>query len=364
MKRRDVLTGAGALAVAGCAENQTADCEAGSQESFSWKMVTTWPPNFPGMGSGVARMAKQIEQASAGRLKIKVYAAGELVPAMEVFDTVSRGTVEMGHGAAYYWKGKSEAAQFFTAIPFGMTAMEMNGWLYFGGGLELYRELYGQFSLVPFPAGNTGVQMGGWFNREINSINDLQGLVMRIPGFGGAVLERAGGTPVTLPGGEIFTSLQTGAIDATEWVGPYNDMVMGLQDAAKYYYYPGWQEPGPSLECIVNQDAWAKLPADLQGIVELACSALNDQMTAEFTARNAEYLAELEQDASVQIREFPAEVLAQLRTYSNELVAELIERDESAAKIFASFSAYKKKAQRWSQLSEQAYLNARSDQAI
>jgi len=283
---------------------------------------------------------------------------------MEVFDTVSRGTVEMGHGAAYYWKGKSEAAQFFTAIPFGMTAMEMNGWLYFGGGLELYRELYGQFSLVPFPAGNTGVQMGGWFNREINSINDLQGLVMRIPGFGGAVLERAGGTPVTLPGGEIFTSLQTGAIDATEWVGPYNDMVMGLQDAAKYYYYPGWQEPGPSLECIVNQDAWAKLPADLQGIVELACSALNDQMTAEFTARNAEYLAELEQDASVQIREFPAEVLAQLRTYSNELVAELIERDESAAKIFASFSAYKKKAQRWSQLSEQAYLNARSDQAI
>ena len=364
MKRRDVLTGAGALAVAGCAENQTADCEAGSQESFSWKMVTTWPPNFPGMGSGVARMAKQIEQASAGRLKIKVYAAGELVPAMEVFDTVSRGTVEMGHGAAYYWKGKSEAAQFFTAIPFGMTAMEMNGWLYFGGGLELYRELYGQFSLVPFPAGNTGVQMGGWFNREINSINDLQGLVMRIPGFGGAVLERAGGTPVTLPGGEIFTSLQTGAIDATEWVGPYNDMVMGLQDAAKFYYYPGWQEPGPSLECIVNQDAWAKLPADLQGIVELACSALNDQMTAEFTARNAEYLAELEQDASVQIREFPAEVLAQLRTYSNELVAELIERDESAAKIFASFSAYKKKAQRWSQLSEQAYLNARSDQAI
>jgi len=316
------------------------------------------------MGSGVARMAKQIEQASAGRLKIRVYAAGELVPAMEVFDTVSRGTVEMGHGAAYYWKGKSEAAQFFTAIPFGMTAMEMNGWLYFGGGLELYRELYGQFSLVPFPAGNTGVQMGGWFNREINSINDLQGLVMRIPGFGGAVLERAGGTPVTLPGGEIFTSLQTGAIDATEWVGPYNDMVMGLQDAAKYYYYPGWQEPGPSLECIVNQDAWAKLPADLQGIVELACSALNDQMTAEFTARNAEYLAELEQDASVQIREFPAEVLAQLRTYSNELVAELIERDESAAKIFASFSAYKKKAQRWSQLSEQAYLNARSDQAI
>jgi TRAP-type mannitol/chloroaromatic compound transport system substrate-binding protein len=363
MKRRDVLTGAGALAVAGCTGEQVGCTDKGSQQTITWKMVTTWPPNFPGMGTGVARMVKQIEQASGGRLKIRVYAAGELVPAMEVFDSVSRGTVEMGHGAAYYWKGKSEAVQFFTAIPFGMTAMEMNGWLYFGGGLELYRELYSEFNLVPFPAGNTGVQMGGWFNREINNINDLQGLIMRMPGLGGAVLERAGGTPVTLPGGEIFTSLQTGAIDATEWVGPYNDMVMGLQDAARYYYYPGWQEPGPALESIVNQEAWMGLPADLQAIVELACSALNDQMTAEFSARNAEYLAELEQDADVEIRPFPPEVLDQLRGYADELILELIERDPAAAKIYASFSAYKQKAQRWTQLSEQAFLNARSDQA-
>ena len=360
MKRRDVLTGAGALALAGCAAEPTCDNSAGDQQTYSWKMVTTWPPNFPGMGTGVARMVEQIERASNGRLKIHVYAAGELVPAMEVFDTVSRGTVQMGHGAAYYWKGKSEAAQFFTAIPFGMTVMEMNGWLYFGGGLELYRELYGEFNLVPFPAGNTGVQMGGWFNREINSIDDLKGLIMRIPGLGGAVLERAGGTPVTLPGGEIFTSLQTGAIDATEWVGPYNDMIMGLQEAARYYYYPGWQEPGPTLECIFNKEAWASLPEDLQMIVELACATLNDQMTAEFSARNAEYLAELEQDSSVEIRQFPPEVLATLREYTDELMAELIARDPAAAKIHASFSAYKKKAARWSALSEQAFLNARS----
>jgi len=360
MKRRDVLTGAGALALAGCAAKPDCDVAAGDQQTYSWKMVTTWPPNFPGMGTGVARMVQQIERASNGRLKIHVYAAGELVPAMEVFDTVSRGTVQMGHGAAYYWKGKSEATQFFTAIPFGMTVMEMNGWLYFGGGLELYRELYDDFNLVPFPAGNTGVQMGGWFNREINTVADLKGLIMRIPGLGGAVLERAGGTPVTLPGGEIFTSLQTGAIDATEWVGPYNDMIMGLQEAARYYYYPGWQEPGPSLECIFNKEAWASLPEDLQTIVELACAALNDQMTAEFSARNAEYLAELEQDSTVEIKQFPAEVLAVLREYTDELLAELIARDPAAAKIYASFSAYKEKAARWSALSEQAFLNARS----
>lgn len=360
MRRREILTGAGALAVAGCAQDQNATDNTVANESFEWKMITTWPPNFPGMGTGVMRLAKQIEQASGGRLKIKVFAAGELVPAFEVFDTVSRGSVEMGHGAAYYWKGKTEAAQFFTTIPFGMNAMEMNGWLYYGGGLELYRALYADFNLRPFPAGNTGVQMGGWFNREINSLADLKGLTMRIPGIGGEALQRAGGTPVTLPGAEIFTALKTGSIDAAEWVGPYNDMIMGLHEAARYYYYPGWQEPGPTLECIVNQEAFATLPEDLQQIVELACSALNEQMTAEFFARNAEYLAQLEQNESVEIRPFPTEVLQQLRILTNELVSEMVARDERAAKIYASFSAYKKLAERWSAISEQAFLNTRT----
>jgi TRAP-type mannitol/chloroaromatic compound transport system substrate-binding protein len=359
MKRRDILTAASALAITGCASKPDCDTASGEQQNFNWKMVTTWPPNFPGMGSGVTRLAEQIDRASGGRLKIHVYAAGELVPAMEVFDTVSRGAAEIGHGPAYYWKSKSAAAPFFTTIPFGMTAMEMNGWLYFGGGLELYRELYGNFNLVPFPAGNTGVQMGGWFNREINSVADLKGLRMRIPGLGGDVLARAGGAPITLPGGEIFTALQSGVIDATEWVGPYNDMIMGLQEAARFYYYPGWQEPGPTLECIINKEAWAALPADLQAIVELACSALNDQMTAEFTARNAEYLAELEKENKVQLRAFPTEVLTTLRSYTNEIIAELVASDPAIAKIHASFSAYKQKAARWSAISEQAYLNSR-----
>lgn len=359
MKRREILAGVGAAALTGCAQEQPDEHVAQDAEVFEWKMVTTWPPNFPGMGTGVNRMVEHIERASGGRLKIQVYAASELVPAMEVFDTVSRGAVEMGHGASYYWKGKTEATQFFTAIPFGMNILEMNGWLYFGGGLELYRELYDEFNLVPFPAGNTGVQMGGWFNREINSVSDLKGLKMRIPGLGGAVLERAGGTPVTLPGGEIFTSLQTGVIDATEWVGPYNDMILGLHEVARYYYYPGWQEPGPTLECIVNKDAWSDLPDDLKAIVEIASAALNEQMTAEFSARNAESLAELENDPTVEIREFPAEVIDQMRTWNKEIIDELVARDPWAAKIYASFSAYKKKAERWSAISEQAFLNTR-----
>jgi TRAP-type mannitol/chloroaromatic compound transport system substrate-binding protein len=212
MKRRDFIrqAGAGSLAVgtagllAACGKEQQEQqsVEAKVQEQrFDWKMVTTWPKNFPGLGTSAEKLAELITEMSGGRLQVKVYGANELVPAFEVFDAVSRGTAQMGHGAAYYWKGKSEAAQFFSTVPFGMTAQEMNGWMYHGDGLGLWRELYRQFSLIPAPAGNTGVQMGGWFNKEINSVADLQGLKMRIPGLGGEVLKRAGGTPVNLPGG-------------------------------------------------------------------------------------------------------------------------------------------------------------------
>ncbi len=360
MKRRDVLAGAGALAVAGCA-GEAVDCESGpAGERVTWKMVTTWPPNFPGLGTGVVNLVDFIERASGGRLKIKIYAAGELVPPFEVFDTVSSGTAEIGHGAGYYWKGKSEATQFFTAIPFGMSAQEMKGWLYYGGGLELYRELYAKFGLIPFPCGNTGVQMGGWFNREINTVGDLQGLKMRIPGFGGEILKLAGGTPVSLPGSEIFTALQTGSIDATEWVGPYNDVAFGLHKAAKYYYYPGWQEPGPVLECMVNQAAFEALPADLQAIVEIACSAVNDQMEAEFTARNASALAQLREDDSIEIRPFPDAVLGELHNLTDRVIAEMVNRDPMVARIMESVNAYRAQVNDWTAISEHAMLNVRS----
>lgn len=358
MKRREVL--AGALALSACGGNQ-AGCEPGAPgERFTWKMVTTWPPNFPALGTGVVNLARSIEKASDGRIRIRVYGAGELVPALEVFDAVSQGTAEMGHGAAYYWKGKAEAAQFFTAIPFGMSMQEMNGWLYYGGGLELYRELYRAHNLVPFPAGNTGVQMGGWFNKEINSLEDLQGLKMRIPGFGGEVLKRAGGTPVTLPGGDIFIALQTGSIDAAEWIGPYNDVAFGFHRAARYYYYPGWQEPGPVLECIVNREAYESLPDDLQTIINLACSATNDQMTAEFTARNAQALEKLVEDGEIEIRPFPPEVLRRLKSLTDEMIADLVKKNARAARIHASFAAYRESVANWTAISELAMLNTRS----
>jgi TRAP-type mannitol/chloroaromatic compound transport system substrate-binding protein len=360
MKRRDVLAGAGALAVTGCtAEQPSGTGNKSTDRRFSWKMVTTWPPNFPGVGTGVIELARLIETASNGRLRIKVYAAGELVPPFEVFDTVSRGTAEIGHGAAYYWKGKSEAAQFFTALPFGMSATEMNGWLYYGGGMELYRELYEPFNLLPFAAGNTGVQMGGWFNRQINTLADLAGLKMRIPGLGGEVLKRAGGTPVTLPGAEIFTALQLGSIDATEWIGPYNDVAFGLHQAAKYYYYPGWQEPGPVLECILNRDAFNVLPEDLQTIVEIACGAVNDRMTAEYMARNAQSLQQLKREGKVEIRPFPDDVLRQLRKITEEVMDEIAAADPMAAKIYASFNEFKASVSEWTAISEQAMLDVR-----
>jgi TRAP-type mannitol/chloroaromatic compound transport system substrate-binding protein len=215
MQRRELIKGigAGSLAVGALAGGIGS---AQAKAEHRWKMVTTWPKNFPGLGTGANNLAALIGEMSGGRIEVKVFGAGELVPAFEIFDAVSRGTAEMGHGSAYYWKGKSEAAQFFSTVPFGLTAQEMNGWIYYGGGMELWKELYAKFGLVPAPAGNTGVQMGGWFNKEINSVEDLKGLKMRIPGLGGEVLARAGGTPVNLPGGELFTALQNGTIDATE----------------------------------------------------------------------------------------------------------------------------------------------------
>jgi TRAP-type mannitol/chloroaromatic compound transport system substrate-binding protein len=326
-------------------------------------MVTTWPKNFPGMGTGANKLAELIGQMSGGRIEVKVYGAGELVPAFEIFDAVSRGTAEMGHGAAYYWKGKSEAAQFFASVPFGLTAQEMNGWLYYGGGMELWTELYAEFGLVPAAAANTGVQMGGWFNKEINSVDDLKGLKMRIPGLGGEVLRRAGGTPVSLPGGEIFTSLQSGNIDATEWVGPYNDLAFGLYKAAKYYYYPGWHEPGTTLESFVNKEVFDALPDDLQAIVLNACKVANQDVLAEYTARNPAALQTLLTEYGVELRKFPEDVLLALRKLSNEVVAEIAEKDAFSRKTFASYQKFLTSSKEWSAISELAYLQARDQLA-
>jgi TRAP-type mannitol/chloroaromatic compound transport system substrate-binding protein len=371
MKRRDLLKGAGlaaagsGLALAGCSQGQPSSVAApvasADETVRNWKMVTAWPAGFPGLGTAAADLAALITRASGGRIKVRVYGAGELVPAFEVFDAVSRGTAEMGHAAAYYWGGKSPAAAFFCTVPFGLTAMEMNGWLYYGGGLELWRELYAQFGLVPFPAGNTGVQMAGWFKREINSVADLAGLKMRIPGLGGEVMSKLGATPVNLPGGELFSALQSGAIDATEWVGPYNDLAFGLHRVAKYCYYPGWQEPGPTLECMINKAAFEGLPDDLKAVVEACCRAVNDSMLAEYTARNQAAMETLQGEHGVEFRPLPEDVLIALRQASTEVLEQTAARDPFAAKVYASVKAFRTSGRAWAAVSEQAYLQQRGN---
>ena len=374
MKRRHFLRrlGSGAL-VAGAALAAGCEQEKPSQQNTAtvaanfkpvkWKMVTTWPKNFPGLGTGANFLAEQITRMSGGRIQVKVYGAKELVPAFEVFGAVSQGTAQLGHGSAYYWKGKSEAAQFFSAVPFGLTADEMNAWLYHGGGMELWQETYEPFGLVPMAAGNTGVQMAGWFNREINSVEDLQGLKMRIPGLGGEVLSRAGGTPVSLPGGELFTSLQSGAIDATEWVGPYNDLAFGFYKAARYYYYPGWHEPGTTLECMVNKAAFDALPDDLQAIVLAAARVANQDMLTEYIARNNRALRTLVDEHQVDVRKLPDSVLERLRELSDQVVAEVAAKDDLSQRVHASFQTFRDQVVQWSDISARAYLNARGETA-
>ncbi|TEW49267.1 TRAP transporter substrate-binding protein [Psychromonas algicola] len=331
-----------------------------AKAEYKWKMVTTWPKNFPGVGTGANELAELINEMSDGRIQVKVYGAKELVGALEVFDAVSRGTAEMGHGASYYWKGKVPSAQFFTTVPFGLTAQELNGWIYYGGGLALWQEVYEPFGVLPMPGGNTGAQMGGWFNKKIDSLADLKGLKMRIPGLGGEILKRAGGTPVLLPGSEIFPALQSGTIDATEWVGPYNDLAFGLNRAAKYYYYPGWHEPGSSVEVLFNKEALAALPKNLQSIVLNATKIANANMLAEYTTRNSQALAQVASKGDVQILPYPEDVLKKLNELSEQVVKEESEKDEMSKKVYASYKAYRDQVMKWHDISERAFLNARS----
>lgn len=357
MKRRDFIKTAALGSVAASAF--AAPAIAKEKDAIEWKMVTTWPKNFPILGTSANKLAEVIEEMSGGRIKIKVYGGGELVPAMEVFDAVSRGTAQMGHGSAYYWKGKVEEAQFFSTVPFGLNAQEMNAWLYHGGGMELWTETYAPFGVVPAAAGNTMVQMAGWFNKEINSVDDLKGLKMRIPGLGGEVLRRAGGTPVNLPGAELFTSLKSGAIDATEWVGPYNDLAFGFYKAAKYYYYPGWHEPGTTLEAIISKEALESLPKDLQSIVMYACKVVNQDMSTEFTAKNNAALDTLINKHNVDVRRLPDDVLEKLKALSDEVVLELAGKNPAAKRIYESYAKFRKQVIAWDDISEREYLNIR-----
>jgi len=359
--KKAVIAGLVSMLMFGCSEKNNNSIQGNQTQSaqvaqkFNWKLVTSWPKNYPGLGTAPERFAKNVNLMSNGRLTVKVYGAGELVPGFEVFDTVSAGTAQMGHSAAYYWKGKLPAAQFFTAIPFGMNAQEMNGWLHHGGGIELWQDLYKPYNLIPAAGGNTGVQMAGWFKKEIKTVEDLKGLKMRIPGLGGEVLKKLGGLPVSLTGGELFTSLQTGAIDATEWVGPYNDLAFGLNKAAEFYYYSGWHEPGANLEFLVNQDAFNELPKDLQAIVTAAMRVANTDMLDEYTARNNDALEQLVNKHDVQLRKFSPEIMAALKTGMNEVMQEQVAADPKMKEIWQSYQAFYTQAKSYHDISEKEY---------
>ena len=362
--RRKFLKSASLAALAGgalaCTKSQdaTGGPAVQTKKQYRWKLVTTWPPNLPVFSEGVDLMAERIDAMSGGRLKIDVYAGGELLPPLETFDAVQQGTAEMGHGAAYYWAGKMQAAQFFTAVPFGMNAQQMYAWLTLGGGIQLWEELYAPFGVLPIPAGNSGVQMGGWFNREIGSVADLKGLKMRMPGLGAKVLAAAGAAPELLPGGEIYTSLERGVIDATEWVGPYHDYIMGFHKVAKFYYYPGWHEPGSTLELIVNKKAFDTLDSELQAIVRTAAHEMNGWMLAQFDVNNGIYLAKLRAETQVQIRAFPDDVMKTLKAISRDTVAALAASDPASGKVYASFAKFQKEAATWANLSERAFYDS------
>jgi len=327
---------------------------------LEWRLVTTWPKNFPGLGTGANLLGDLITKGSNGRLTVKVFGAKEVVPAFEAMDAVGNGTVEMGHGAPYYWKGKVAAAQFLASVPFGMTAQEVNAWYQWGNGQKLGDRIYKEMGAKFFPSGNTGVQAGGWFNKEMNSLSDYQGLKMRIPGLGGEVVKAAGGNVINLPGGEIPPALQSGALDATEWVGPYNDLAFGLYKSAKYYYFPGWHEPATVLDNFINIEAWEKLPGDLKALVEAANTAVNQMVLSEFVARNNGALDTLVNKHNVQLKNFPDEVLQGLGKLANQVMNDLASKDPLSREVMDDYLAFRKTASAWSTRAEGAYLPARA----
>lgn len=383
MDRRKLLSGAGLIATAGAATAALgtlavtrSKIRSGNGDSFSpntdgiaspaiitgkrhLKLVTTWPKNFPGLGMSPERIAARITEMTDGALDIKVYAAGELVGAFEAFDAVSTGAADMYHGAEYYWQGKSKAFNFFTSVPFGMTAREIQAWIHHNGGQQLWDELSAKFRIKAFVAGNTGNQMGGWFNKEINSLDDLKGLKMRMPGLGGEVIRRLGASAVALPGGEIFPALQSGAIDATEWVGPWNDLAFGFYKIAKFYYYPGFHEPGAQLALGLNLNVWESLPQSHKAIIQQACLAENEYSAAEFNAFNMTALRTLTSKHGVQMRVFSDEILTEIGRVSGLVVREAGVGDELSERILAGFLEARGQGMELSAINDEPYLAAR-----
>jgi TRAP-type mannitol/chloroaromatic compound transport system substrate-binding protein len=356
MDRRTLLFGAGAIAGAAAAFPAPAI----SQGIRELKMATSWPKGLPGLGSSAERIGRAITAATGKRIQVTVFGAGELVKPFEVFDAVSSGVVDMYHSAEYYWERRSPAFSFFAAAPFGFTADEMAAWVHFGGGQALWDELSANYNIKPLLTSNTGAQMGGWFTKEVTSPQSYAGLKYRMPGLGGEVLRRLGAVVVSLAGGEIVPALRSGAIDASEWVGPWNDMVLGLHKAAKFYYYPGFHEPGTVLATGINKARWDSLTTEDRNLINTVANAEYTYSLAEFNANNAKALQELSQDKNIEIRKFDDAVLQALGKASGEVMAELGSKDSLTRRIYQSYIEFRNRYMPWSDIGERAFLNARS----
>jgi len=359
MKRRSFIkkgaAGAGAAAAA-----STISFPAIAQQRIEIVMVTTWPRDFPGLGTGAQRVAKRISDMTNGRMVVQYFAGGERVKPFDSFDEVASGNAQMYHAADYYWKGKHPGWAYYTSVPFGLTYTEFNAWVHWGGGQQLWDEIAAGFGLKCIACGNTGVQMGGWFRKEMKSPNDFKGLKMRIPGLGGDVIAKLGASQVSLPGSQIYENLVSGAIDATEWVGPWNDSFMKFYEAAKYYYYPGFHEPGSALSLGINKKFWDGLSKSDQLIIEAASLMENDIMMAEYNAKNGESLAKLLKEQGVQLRRFNDDIYDAFGDAAAEVFAQVREHSALAKRIHDSFAKSRQDVGAWAKISDQEYMAQRN----
>ena len=361
MKRRQVLINtaigtASATALSACSRaSNNSSAQNSAQPRIRWRMATSWPKAL-GLFQSAEIVTRRVREMTGGRFTITPFAAGELVPGLQVLDAIQTGTVECGHTASYYYVGKNPALAFATTVPFGLTAQQQNAWLYHGGGLEAMQKLYADFNTINFPAGNSGAQMGGWFKREIRTVADLTGLKMRIPGFGGQVMTRLGVNVQVLPGGEIYLALDRGAIDAAEWVGPYDDEKLGLNKAAQFYYYPGWWEPGASFEALVNRTAWDRLPKEYQEIFKAAAMEANLSMLAQYDALNREALQRLVAGGT-KLTPYSKELMQAAQKTAVELFEDNAGKDATFKQTYQQWSTFKEQIYRWNQVNELSFAN-------
>jgi TRAP-type mannitol/chloroaromatic compound transport system substrate-binding protein len=358
MKRRTFLKQAGVgTAVAATSLSIGAPAVIASDKKIRWQATSFWNPKVRIMFDGIKQFCENVKEMSDGQLEIKLYGGGELVPPFGAFDAVAKGTVQMGTGSPYFWAGKSTAFNWFGSIPFGMNAQSINAWFYEGNGMTLMTELYDRFDLVPRIVGNSGVQMGGWYRKKMNSLADFKGLKMRIGSIAGKVLSEVGVTTVMMPPAEIFPSLERGVVDAAEFVGPVHDILLGLYKVAKYYYTPGWHEPGPVLDIFFNKKAYTELPKHLQRILDIAAADINIRTLAAFDNQSGAALDKLVKEHGVQVQVYPDDVMQKLKAISKEVIEAEAQKDPFAAKVHADYIAFKAKTAVWGKMSEKVYWN-------